>query len=166
MRRQVNAGESLGIMRGAGNTRADKEILRAERVMHELPDRVSRNLLKQLLRRSLTRLRTLYQSTWATHSASYPSHRAQPSLREVVPTVIQSNGDTRRLKVTTRTGLRYKRKPRSYIAPIVDARPGWGIRRQIQAQISSASFTDDLALVIEQEFDHLVTRARLKMRRK
>lgn len=165
MRRQVNAGESLGIIRGAGNTRADQEILRAERVLHELPDRVSRNLLKQLLRRSLTRIRKLYQSTWATHSASSPS-MSQPSLRKVVPTVIQSNGDTRGLKVRTRTGLRYKRKPRSYIAPIVDARPGWGIRRQIQAQISPASFTDDLALVIEREFDHLVTRARLKLRRK
>ncbi len=162
MRRQVNASENLGLLRGGASSRAQAQFLRAEQVFLTLPDRVSRNLYKQLLRRSLKRLSTTYKANWRSHSATHRSYGGQESLRKAASAVIQSTGDTRGLKTTARTGMRYKRKPRSYIAPIVDAKPGWGIRKSTAAQFPPAILKDDLALVIEQQFDDLVRKARLK----
>lgn len=165
MRRQVNAAETLGIYRAGASAKASEQFLRAEQVFYELPDRVSRNLYKQLLRRSLKRLATTYKGNWRSHSATHPSYGAQPSLRKAASAVIQSMGDTRGLKTTARTGMRYKRKPRSYIAPIVDAKPGWGIKKLTAAQFPRSVLQEDLAIVIEQQFDDLVRKARLKARK-
>ena len=165
MRRQVNAAETLGVYRAGASARASEQFLRAERVFYELPDRVSRNLYKQLLRRSLKRLATTYKGNWRNHAAVHRSYGDQPSLRKAASAVIQSMGDTRGLKTTARTGMRYKRKPRSYIAPIVDAKPGWGIRKLTAAQFPTRVLQDDLATVIEQQFDDLVRKARLKARK-
>jgi hypothetical protein len=165
MRRQRNAGENLGLMRTGASARAQDAFLRAERVFHQLPDRVSRNVYKQLLRRSLKRLATAYKSAWQTHPAQYPSSSPQPSLRRAASSVIQSMGDTRGLKTTARTGMRYRRKPRSYVAPIVDAKGHWRIKRHIQNEFPAHVLKDDLATVIEQQFDELVRKARLKARK-
>ena len=165
IRRQVNAAETLGVYRAGASARASEQFLRAERVFYELPDRVSRNLYKQLLRRSLKRLATTYKANWSGHGATHRSYGSQPSLRKAASAVIQSMGDTRGLKTTARTGMRYKRKPRSYIAPIVDAKPGWGIKKLTAAQFPTRVLQDDLATVIEQQFDDLVRKARLKARK-
>ena len=61
--------------------------------------------------------------------------------------------------------MRYKRKPRSYVAPIVDAKPGWGIRKLTAEQFPTRVLQEDLATVIEQQFDDLVRKARLKARK-
>lgn len=164
-RRQRNAAFAFEQMRGKGSSRADEQLLRAERVFLVLPDRVSRNLAKQLLRRSLTRLRKMYQDNWRSHGATHRSYGTQMSLRKAASSVIQSNADTRGDRTTARAGMRYKRKPRSYIAPIVDARPDWGIKKATQAQFPPKVALDDLALVIEQQFDDLVRKARLKARK-
>jgi len=165
MRRQVNAGENLAIYRRGASARASAQFLRAELVFAELPDKVSRNIYKQLLRRSLKRLATTYKANWRTHSATHRSYGAQESVRKAASAVIQSMGDTRGLKTTARTGMRYKRRPRSYIAPIVDARPGWGIRKLTAAEFPPKVLKEDLALVIEQQFDALVAKARLKRKK-
>ena len=165
MRRQRNAGENLGLWRAGASARAQDAFLRAERVFYELPDQVSRNLYKQLLRRSLKRLATTYKANWRTHAATHPSYGSQESVRKAASAVIQSMGDTRGLKTTSRTGMRYKRKPRSYVAPIVDSKPAWGIKKQTVAQFPPEVLKDDLALVIEQQFDELVRKARLKARK-
>lgn len=164
-RSQQNAAFAFEQMRGKGSARADEQILRVERVFLLLPDRVSRNLAKQLLRRSLTRLRKMYQDNWRSHGATHRSYGTQMSLRKAASSVIQSNADTRGDRTTARAGMRYKRKPRSYIAPIVDARPDWGIKKATQAQFPPKVALDDLALVIEQQFDDLVRKARLKARK-
>jgi len=164
-RSQRNAAFGFERMRGVGSSRADEQILRAERVFLQLPDRVSRNLAKQLLRRSLTRLRKMYQANWRSHGATHRSYGDQMSLRKAAASVIQSNADTRGTKTTARAGMRYKRNPRSYVAPIVDARPGWGIRKATQAQFPPRVAVEDLATVIEQQFDELVRRAKLKRRK-
>jgi len=165
MRRQVNAAETLGIFRAGASARAQEQFLRAEQVFYELPDRVSRNLYKQLLRRSLKRLATAYKTNWLSHSATHRSYGTQESLRKAASTVIQSMGDTRGLKTTSRTGMRYKRRPRSYVAPIVDAKPGWGIKKATAAEFPPQVLKDDLALVIEQQFDDLVRKARLRAKK-
>ena len=165
MKRQVNAAETLGIYRAGASARAQEQFLRAEQVFYELPDRVSRNLYKQLLRRSLKRLATAYKANWRNHSATHRSYGTQESVRKAASTVIQSMGDTRGLKTTSRTGMRYKRRPRSYVAPIVDAKPGWGIKKATAAEFPPQVLKDDLALVIEQQFDDLVRKARLKARK-
>lgn len=165
MRRQVNAAETLGIYRAGASARAQEQFLRAERVFYELPDRVSRNLYKQLLRRSLKRLAVTYKGNWRSHPATHRSYGSQESVRKAASTVIQSMADTRGLKTTSRTGMRYKRRPRSYIAPIVDAKPGWGIKKATAASFPPQVLKDDLALVIEQQFDDLVRKARLKARK-
>lgn len=165
VRRQVNAGETLGVYRAGASARASEQFMRAEQVFYELPDRVSRNLYKQLLRRSLKRLATTYKGNWRSHGATHRSYGSQPSLRKAASAVIQSIGDTRGLKTTARTGMRYKRKPRSYIAPIVDAKPGWGIKKLTAAQFPTSVLQEDLATVIEQQFDDLVRKARLKARK-
>lgn len=165
MRRQVNAAETLGIYRAGASARAQEQFLRAEQVFYELPDRVSRNLYKQLLRRSLKRLANAYKQAWRSHSATWPSHGSQESVRKAASAVIQSMGDTRGLKTTARTGMRYKLRPRSYVAPIVNAKPGWQIREATAAAFPPQVLKDDLALVIEQQFDDLVRKARLKARK-
>ena len=165
MRRQVNATETLGIYRAGASARASEQFLRAERVFAELPDRVSRNLYKQLLRRSVKRLTMTYKTNWRTHSASFPSYGAQPSLRKAASAVIQGLADTRGLKTTAKSGFHYKRRPRSRVAPIVDAKPGWGIRKLTAAQFPKSVLQEDLATVIEQQFDDLVRKARLKARK-
>jgi hypothetical protein len=164
-RSQRNAAFAFEQMRGKGSSRADEQLLRAERVFLVLPDRVSRNLAKQLLRRSLTRLRKMYQNNWRSHGATHRSYGAQMSLRKAASSVIQSNADTRGDRTTARAGMRYKRKPRSYIAPIVDSKPGWGIRKATQDQFPPRVALEDLAIVIEQQFDDLVRKARLKARK-
>lgn len=165
MKRQVNAAETLGIYRAGASARAQEQFLRAEQVFYELPDRVSRNLYKQLLRRSLKRLALTYKGNWRSHPATHRSYGSQESVRKAASTVIQSMADTRGLKTTSRTGMRYKRRPRSYIAPIVDAKPGWGIKKATAAEFPPQVLKDDLALVIEQQFDDLVRKARLKARK-
>jgi len=165
MQRQVNAGQTLGVYRAGASARASEQFLRAERVFAELPDRVSRNLYKQLLRRSLKRLTITYKTNWRTHGATFPSYGAQPSLRKASSAVIQSLADTRGLKTTAKAGFHYKRNPRSRVAPIVDARPGWGIRKRTAGQFPTRVLQEDLATVIEQQFDDLVRKARLKARK-
>ena len=164
-RRQRNAAFAFEQMRGKGSVRADQQLLRAERVFLVLPDRVSRNLAKQLLRRSLTRLRKMYQDNWRSHGATHRSYGTQMSLRKASASVIQSNADTRGEKTTARAGMRYKRKPRSYVAPIVDSKPGWGIKKATQDQFPPKVALEDLATVIEEQFDYLVRKARLKARK-
>lgn len=165
--KQVNASENLGIMRAGASVRAQRAFLAAEQVFLELPDRVSRNVYKQLLRRSLKRLATTYKQNWLTHGATHRSYGGQESLRKAASKVIQSMGDTRGLKTTSRTGFRYKRRPRSYIAPIVDSgRAQWHIKRETYRQIPPEAVKEDLALVIETQFVDLVRKARLKVTRK
>lgn len=167
MRRQVNASENLGLMRAGASERAQRAFLAAEQVFLELPDRVSRNIYKQLLRRSLKRLATTYKQNWLTHGATHRSYGGQESLRKAASKVIQSMGDTRGLKTTSRTGFRYKRRPRSYVAPIVDSgRAQWHIKRATAQQFPPQVLKDDLALVIETQFVDLVRKARLKVTRK
>jgi hypothetical protein len=165
MRRQVNASQNLRLLRGQASVDAQSAFMRAERVFSNLPDRVSRNLLKQLLRRSLKQLVTQYKSNWSSHSATHRSYGAQESVRKAVSRVIQSNGDTRGLRTKAGAGIRYKRRPRSYVAPIVDARAGWEVREQTARQIPQKMLLDDLALVIQTQFDDLVRKARLKARK-
>ncbi len=167
MRRQVNASENLGLMRAGASERAQRAFLAAEQVFLELPDRVSRNVYKQLLRRSLKRLATTYKQNWLTHGATNPSYGGQESVRKASSKVIQSMGDTRGLKTTSRTGFRYKRRRRSYVAPIVDSgRAQWHIKRATYRQFPPEVLKDDLALVIETQFVDLVRKARLKVTRK
>lgn len=167
MSRQVNASENLGLMRAGASERAQRAFLAAEQVFLELPDRVSRNIYKQLLRRSLKRLATTYKQNWLTHGATHRSYGGQESLRKAASKVIQSMGDTRGLKTTSRTGFRYKRRPRSYVAPIVDSgRAQWHIKRATAQQFPPQVLKDDLALVIETQFVDLVRKARLKVTRK
>lgn len=167
MSRQVNASENLGLMRAGASERAQRAFLAAEQVFLELPDRVSRNLFKQLLRRSLKRLATTYKQNWLTHGATHRSYAGQESLRKAASKVIQSMGDTRGLKTTTRTGFRYKRRPRSYIAPIVDSgRAQWHIKRATAQQFPPQVIKDDLALVIETQLTELARKARMKVSKK
>ncbi len=167
MSRQVNASENLGLMRAGASQRAQRAFLLAEQVFLELPDRVSRNLFKQLLRRSLKRLATTYKQNWLTHGATHRSYGGQESLRKAASKVIQSMGDTRGLKTTTRTGFRYKRRPRSYIAPIVDSgRAQWHVKRATAAQFPPQVIKDDLALVIEKQLTELARKARMKVSKK
>jgi hypothetical protein len=166
MRRQVNASENLGIMRAGASVRAQRAFLAAEQVFLTLPDRVSRNLYKQLLRRSLKRLATTYKQNWLTHGATYRSY-GQESLRKAASKVIQSMGDTRGLKTTSRTGFRYKRRPRSYIAPIVDSgRAQWHVKRATYQQFPPEVLKEDLALVIETQLTELARKARMKVTKK
>lgn len=166
MRRQVNASENLELLRfGAGTSdRANKAFTDAQRVFLTLPDRVSRNLYKQLLRRSLKRLATTYKQNWLTHGATYRSYGGQESLRKASSKVIQSMGDTRGLKTTTRTGFRYKRNPRSYVAPIVDSgRAQWHVKRATYQQFPPSVLKEDLAIVIETQLTELARKARMKV---
>jgi hypothetical protein len=164
MERQVNASENLGIMRAGASQRAQRAFLAAEQVFLELPDRVSRNLFKQLLRRSLKRLATTYKQNWLTHGATHRSYGGQESLRKASSKVIQSMGDTRGLKTTSRTGFRYKRRPRSYIAPIVDSgRAQWHIKRDTYRDFPPEVIKEDLALVIETQLVDLARKARMKV---
>jgi hypothetical protein len=167
MQRQINASENLGILRAGASARAQKAFLDAEMVFLTLPDRVSRNLYKQLLRRSLKRLATTYKQNWLTHGATHRSYGGQESLRKASSKVIQSMGDTRGLKTTSRTGFRYKRRPRSYIAPIVDSgRAQWHIKRDTYRNFPPEVIKEDLALVIETQLVDLARKARMKVSKK
>jgi hypothetical protein len=167
MQRQINASENLGILRAGASARAQKAFLDAEMVFLTLPDRVSRNLYKQLLRRSLKRLATTYKKNWLTHGATHRSYGGQESLRKASSKVIQSMGDTRGLKTTSRTGFRYKRRPRSYIAPIVDSgRAQWHIKRDTYRDFPPEVIKEDLALVIETQLVDLARKARMKVSKK
>ena len=73
-------------------------------------------------------------------------------------------GDTRGLKTTSRTGFRYKRRPRSYIAPIVDSgRAQWHIKRDTYRDFPPEVIKEDLALVIETQLVDLARKARMKV---
>ena len=117
-------------------------------------------------RRSLKRLATTYKQNWLTHGATHRSYGGQESLRKASSKVIQSMGDTRGLKTTSRTGFQYKRRPRSYIAPIVDSgRAQWHVKRATYQQFPPEVLKEDLALVIETQLVDLARKARLKVKR-
>jgi hypothetical protein len=167
MEGQRSAGENIDLMRKGVSGYANAQFLAAERLFYELPDRVSRNLYKQLLRRSLKRLATTYKQNWLTHGATHRSYGGQESLRKASSKVIQSMGDTRGLKTTSRTGFRYKRRPRSYIAPIVDSgRAQWHVKRATYQQFPPEVLKEDLALVIETQLTELARKARMKVSKK
>lgn len=165
MQRQTNAGENLGTLRAKASPRAQDVFLRAERVFYEMPDRVSRNLLKQLLRRSMKRFTLAYKQAWASHPVKYRS-RYLGSQRKAGKSVLQANGDTRGLKTRVGTGFMYKRNPRSYVAAIVNSgrSANWRVREAIQRQFPTEMIMEDLATVIETQFVELAAKKGLKVR--
>ena len=165
MQRQVNAGENLGTLRAKASPRAQEAFLKAERVFYEMPDRVSRNLLKQLLRRSLKRFNQAYKQAWASHPVKYRS-RYLSSQRKAGKQVLTANGDTRGLKTKAGVGFLYKRNPRSYVAAIVNSgrSANWRVKEAMRNKFPQELLLEDLATVIETQFVELAAKKGLKVR--
>lgn len=165
MQRQQNAGENLGVLRAQASPKAQEVFLKAERVFYEMPDRVSRNLLKQLLRRSMKRFTLAYKQAWSSHPVKFRS-RYLGSQRKAGKSVLQANGDTRGLKTRVGTGFNYKRNMRSYVAPIVNSgrSANWRVKEAMQRRFPTDMILDDLATVIETQFVDLAAKKGLKVR--
>lgn len=163
MNRQRNASEAVGVLRGGASGSAQSVFLRFERALTALPDRVGRTLFKQLLRRSLLRLRTLYRANWLTHPVERGSAQGYPSVRKATQRSLQSIADTRGYRTKAVVGHQMRLKPRARIATLLDkGRANWRIQEKTAAQIPMQAVLDDLALVIERDFVDLARAKGLK----